>query len=178
MSLLQIIDITRSLNEATPVFPGDEPFVRTFVNTGGSIVSSVTGSSHAGTHVDFPAHLFQGTAPPPLDVFCGPATVLRIGDPIPTAARLLFKGSGALTEEDGHRIHEAGVKLVGVETMSVDELASDTLPNHRLLLGAGAAIIENLDLNEVEPGEYQLIALPLKIPDADATWVRAVLISP
>ena len=77
--------------------------------------------------------------------------------------------------DEASAIVEAGAALVGVEGMSVDQLDSADLPNHRILLGAGVAILENLDLSAVEPGAYELIALPLKIAGAEATWVRAAL---
>jgi arylformamidase len=70
---------------------------------------------------------------------------------------------------------KSGAVLVGVDGPSVDPVESEALDNHRALDSGGIAILENLDLTFAAPGAYTLIALPLRIPGADATWVRAVL---
>jgi arylformamidase len=67
------------------------------------------------------------------------------------------------------------VKLVGLDTPSMDPFDSKTMDAHHALLGAGVAILENLSLAHVEPAEYELIALPLRWPGLDASPVRAVL---
>jgi len=68
-----------------------------------------------------------------------------------------------------------GVRLVGVDAPSVDERESKTLDVHHALFGAGAYVLENLDLRRVEPGPYELIALPQRLEGLDAAPVRAVL---
>ena len=68
-----------------------------------------------------------------------------------------------------------GVRLVGVDTPSVDMFDSKDLPAHNRCLAHGIAILEGLVLNEVPPDEYELIALPLKLEGFDASPVRAVL---
>ena len=68
-----------------------------------------------------------------------------------------------------------GVKLLGFDVPSVDELTSKNLPNHHALGAAGIAIVESLDLSRVPAGTYQFMALPLKIVGADGSPVRAVL---
>lgn len=78
--------------------------------------------------------------------------------------------------EDGARwLVERGLRLFGTDAPSVDPVDSKTLPAHRLLGAAGAAILENLELAHVPPGLYRLIALPLRVPEADASPVRAIL---
>jgi len=62
-----------------------------------------------------------------------------------------------------------------MDVPSVDHLTSKNLPNHHALDDAGIVILENLDLRAVEPGVYELIALPLKIRDGDGSPVRAIL---
>ena len=182
MDPLAIIDISRTLAESTEVYPGDEPFSRAFIcNTAkgdASNVTAVRGTSHAATHADLPCHLFDGAPDPPLGAFVGEAVVVEQGDPLPIAPRLLFKGLGSLEADTVEHVIETGAVLVGIEGMSVDQLNSTDLPNHHKLLGAGIVILENLDLSGVPAGVYELIALPLKIPNADATWVRAVLRTP
>ena len=68
-----------------------------------------------------------------------------------------------------------GVRLVGIDSQSVDPAASKTLESHRTLLRLNMRVLENLVLDEVAAGDYELIALPLKLTHADASPVRAVL---
>ena len=68
-----------------------------------------------------------------------------------------------------------GVRLVGIDSQSVDPAESKTLDSHQQLLAHDMRVLENLVLDEVEAGDYELIALPLKLMDADASPVRAVL---
>jgi arylformamidase len=68
-----------------------------------------------------------------------------------------------------------GVRLVGIDSQSVDPAESKTLDSHQQLLKHDMRVLENLVLDEVEPGDYELIALPLKLAYADASPVRAVL---
>jgi arylformamidase len=72
-------------------------------------------------------------------------------------------------------LQKNGVKLLGVDLPSMDELDSKSLQNHHALAEAGIAIIESLDLKDVAPGIYNLAALPLKIAGADGAPLRAVL---
>ncbi len=72
-------------------------------------------------------------------------------------------------------LQKNGVKLLGLDLPSVDEVDSKSLPNHRALARAGMAIIESLDLENVVAGIYNLVALPLKIARGDAAPLRAVL---
>jgi arylformamidase len=72
-------------------------------------------------------------------------------------------------------LQKNGVKLLGVDLPSVDELDSKSLQNHHALARAGVAIVESLDLSDVSPGIYNFAALPLKVAEADAAPVRAVL---
>ncbi|SCK11242.1 arylformamidase [Vogesella sp. LIG4] len=68
-----------------------------------------------------------------------------------------------------------GVQLIGVDTASLDPADSKTMAAHRAVARHGMAILENLVLDAVPPGDYELIALPLKLMDTDASPVRAVL---
>jgi arylformamidase len=72
-------------------------------------------------------------------------------------------------------LQKNGVKLLGVDLPSVDDIDSKSLQNHHALARAGIAIIESLDLSDVAPGVYNFAALPLKIAGADGAPVRAVL---
>jgi arylformamidase len=73
------------------------------------------------------------------------------------------------------RLARMGVKLVGIDTPSVDAFDSKELPTHRVLLKSGMRNLEGLDLSEADAGEYELIALPLRLMEADSSPVRAVL---
>jgi arylformamidase len=68
-----------------------------------------------------------------------------------------------------------GVLLVGIDTPSVDPADSKTLDSHQQLLRYDLRVLENLVLDDVPPGDYELIALPLKLTGADASPVRAIL---
>jgi arylformamidase len=70
---------------------------------------------------------------------------------------------------------ELGVKLVGIDYLSVEKFNFDEPTTHRTLLGAGIVIVEGLDLTDVSPGDYELICLPLKIKDGDGGPARVVL---
>lgn len=72
-------------------------------------------------------------------------------------------------------LQKNGVKLLGLDLPSVDEIDSKSLQNHHALAHAGVAIIESLDLSNVASGIYNLAALPLKIAGGDGAPVRAVL---
>jgi arylformamidase len=72
-------------------------------------------------------------------------------------------------------LQKNGVKLLGLDLPSVDEIDSKSLQNHHALAHAGIAIIESLDLSNVASGIYQLAALPLKIAGGDGAPMRAIL---
>jgi arylformamidase len=70
---------------------------------------------------------------------------------------------------------ERGVRLVGIDYLSVAPF-DDAVPTHQILLSAGVIAVEGLDLRAIEPGDYQLICLPIKIGGADGAPCRAVLV--
>ena len=72
-------------------------------------------------------------------------------------------------------LQKNGVRLLGVDLPSVDEIDSKSLQNHHALARAGIAIVESLDLSDVAPGIYHLAALPLKIAGSDGAPMRAIL---
>lgn len=174
------------------------------IDQGGSCnVSRLTLSPHTGTHADSFLHVVDGghdMATMPLEPYVGPARVLDTpGDGPIDAARLsglYWEGAERLlfrTRPHGqpaapyavpfaHFLPDAveelargGVRLVGLDTPSMDPFHSKTLDSHRVLVRRGIAILENLDLAGVPPGDYELIALPLKLAGADGSPVRAIL---
>jgi arylformamidase len=82
---------------------------------------------------------------------------------------------GALSVELVEALAARGVITIGIDTPSVDLQDSKDLPAHHAILRHDIAILEGLDLSGVAPGEYELIALPLKLVGFDASPVRAVL---
>lgn len=167
-------------------------------------VGALTMGTHNGTHVDAPYHyLPDGPGIDALDltVFVGAAVVVDVTrreiisradlepaqDAIRSCGRLLLKTGGwsdpavfpktypVLSGETPAWLGTLGVRLLGLDVPSVDRVDSAELPIHHALAAAGILILESLDLRAVEPGEYQLIALPLRIAGGDASPVRAVL---
>ena len=167
-------------------------------------VSELTLGSHTGTHVDPPRH-FRAGAPGvdalPLDILIGPARLCEIPVRGPIDAqdlcdldlrlcpRVLFRTRpgracrdagdsathGGLTPEAARRLVEAGVRLVGLESLSADPPDAVDFPAHRTLLDAGVVILEDLDLSAPPPGVYELVCLPLRIRDGDGAPARVVL---
>lgn len=80
-----------------------------------------------------------------------------------------------LSENCARTLLGRGLKLLGVDCPSVDERESKSLPVHHMLFAGSASILENLDLRRISPGEYDLMAFPLKMMALDAAPVRAVL---
>ena len=167
-------------------------------------VSRLTLSPHVGTHADAPLHYDNAGAAVgelPLDAFIGPCRVVHtmgcgpfvrwqhiahaIGADLPprlllrTYARMpVDRWDGTLTAiapETLERLADAGVVLVGIDTASVDPADSHDLPSHQVLRRRGLRVLENLVLDTVPEGDYELIALPLRLTTADASPVRAVL---
>ena len=73
------------------------------------------------------------------------------------------------------RLADLGVQLIGIDTASIDPADSKALPSHQVIRRRNLRVLENLVLDEVPEGDYELIALPLKLTEADASPVRAIL---
>jgi arylformamidase len=84
----------------------------------------------------------------------------------------------ALAPDTVERLADLGVLLVGIDTASIDPAPSKSLPSHQVVRRRDLRVLENLWLDEVPEGDYELIALPLKLTTADASPVRAVLRAP
>jgi len=166
-------------------------------------VASFSMSTHCGAHVDAPLHYDPaGASIDMLDLadFIGPARVIdaRGGGPLcgyeeiasaldGAPPRLLFKltargdelawpsGFRALAPEAVERLALRGTRLIGVDVPSIDPETSKSLPSHMVCRRHDLRIVENLALADVTPGDYELIALPLKLRGLDAAPVRAVL---
>jgi arylformamidase len=168
-------------------------------------LSQMSTSVHTGTHIDAPRHFLDGAAgieTMPIAAGIGRARVIAIRDPKlirieeleshrpAKGERLLFKTRNSRefwkTDEFQRRfVHfppdtaqylaQCGVQTVGVDCLSVGGFETDGAETHRILLRAGIWIIEGLQLEHVEPGEYELFCLPLKIVGSDGAPARALL---
>lgn len=165
-------------------------------------LSAITLSPHLGAHADAPLHYADG-APPigaiDLAPYLGPCRVVHAIDcgplvrpehllhaqknlPPRLLVRTCTKAPTEWSDEFSAYAPETiawlaglGVKLVGIDSQSVDPAASKTLDSHHLLLAHDLRVLENLVLDDVPEGDYELIALPLKLAAACASPVRAVL---
>ena len=161
--------------------------------------------SHTGTHLDAPAHFLGGGAATieqlSLDVLVGPALVVDIGadrligrrDLEPVAldghTRVILKTRNselwargvfardyvALELDAAHYLVARGVRLIGIDYLSIERFNSPDHAVHRYLLGEGVVILEGLALDRVEPGVFELICLPLPLAGIDGAPCRAVL---
>ena len=167
-------------------------------------VSTITLSPHTGAHADAPLHYDSGGATVgalDLTPYLGPCRVIHaigvaplvrwqhvahaIDQRLPprvlvrTYERMpVDRWDGALAAyapETIERLAELGVTLVGIDTASIDPADSKSLDSHQVIRRRGLRELENLVLDDVPEGDYELIALPLKLVTADASPVRAVL---
>ena len=199
-----MIDITRRLYRGHPVWPGDTPFTLEPVSKiaeGASVnVGKLTTTTHLGTHLDAPYHYLEEGGrleSIPLSVLIGPCRVVDARGPdeltrgflqgVELAERTLFYTGQpdewrefptlfmSVHPDAVAYLAERGVRLFGTDCPSVDPLTSKDLPGHKAFARHGIHILEGLALGAVRPGEYELIALPLRLEGADASPVRAVL---
>jgi arylformamidase len=80
-----------------------------------------------------------------------------------------------LSEDAAQYLVDKGIKLVGTDNFSIDEFHNNNQPAHHILLTAGVVIIEGLDLTGINPADYELLCLPLKIENADGAPARVFL---
>lgn len=179
-----------------------EPVQR--LGSGPFSLSRMSLSTHTGTHVDAPAHFVPGGATIdllPLEILLGKARVVEIPareridradlepQDLRDDLRILLKTrmSGQMLKPGFQEDHlylsgdaaaylaQVGLKLVGFDYLSVDRYGAQDYPAHHALLEAGVIIVEGLDLSEVEPGEYDMACLPLRVSDGDGAPARVIL---
>lgn len=166
-------------------------------------VSRFAMSTHGGTHADAPLHYArdgEAIEAMDLDAYVGPARVvdvrsvggwvtadwlaphlegvpprvlLRTFDRFPHDAWV--SDFTAIAPDAIELLAASGVRLIGTDAPSIDPQESKTLDAHKTVLAAGMRILEGLVLDDVPAGDYELIALPLKLAGLDAAPVRAVL---
>jgi len=201
----KIWDISPPVDEHAAVFPGDTVYSQRLhfalspdcpVN-----VNSITLSPHTGAHADAPMHYANGgksSGEVDLAPYLGPCRVIHclgcgpLVEPehiahalVDLPQRVLLRTAyvasqswasfTAVAPETLALLATKNVVLVGIDTPSVDSTDSQTLPSHHQLLTHNMRVLECLVLDEVPEGDYELIALPLKLMRADASPVRAIL---
>jgi arylformamidase len=167
-------------------------------------VSTITLSPHTGAHADAPLHYAAGGAAAgalDLEPYLGPCRVVHAIDcgaliewhhvahaiDASLPPRVLVRtyerapierwdeALSAYAPDVIERLANLGVRLIGIDTASIDPAASKTLDAHQVIRRRDLRVLENLVLDDVPEGDYELIALPLKLSTADASPVRAVL---
>ena len=177
----------------TPVFEGDPPTevqrLKSLENLDECNLTAVSMTTHAGTHIDAPLHFCedgQSIDMLRLNTFYGKCTVLAV-EGILTGAdmdrllpyckrRILFRGNGKtfLSTSAAQVLADSKVVLVGTDADSIAPPFDEIRP-HRELARAGIAVLENLNLSAIRPGDYDLCAFPVKLAGLEAAPCRAIL---
>jgi arylformamidase len=168
-------------------------------------LSQISTTVHLGTHMDAPRHYLDGAAgieTMPIAATIGPARVIQIHDEqairiaelerhgLAQGERVLFKTRNSencwktdhfqkkyiyIPPESARYLADRRIQTVGVDYLSVGGFDDGGAETHRILLKAGIWIVEGLMLGHVQPGEYEMVCLPLKILGGDGAPARAVL---
>lgn len=170
---------------------------------GGNLeLSTLHTTVHAGAHADAPSHYRAGAADIAsrgLDRYYGPCEVVSVDVapgariqpadlPGPVGAPRVLLRTGTFPDPDTFRedfaalspalvahLYDQGVRLIGIDTPSVDPFSSKALESHQAIADRDMAVLEGLVLGHVAPGRYTLVALPLRLVGFDASPVRAAL---
>lgn len=198
---MKIIDITRPLSQNILTYPGDIPPVFRQESHKRYVITSLHMSTHTGTHIDAPFHYLRTgdtIDTIPITSVMGTCRVLDVADAginitanhlkgrLDGTDRLLLKTSfsgtdrfdenyPSLTTDAARFITSNKIKCAGIDSPSVESFEGDGSV-HRELLGQGCIIIELLDLSDVEEGDYNLVALPLRLTGLDGSPARVILI--
>jgi arylformamidase len=169
-----------------------------------SNVSTLHMSAHTGTHVDAPRHYFDeapGADALPLEMLLGRTRVIEMsarsgigaeqlaGLDLSDDIRILFKTSNSrlwgspdfrtdyvgVTASGAQHLIAHGIRVVGVDYLTVEEFKKPGAPAHHVLLAGGTIIIEGLNLRDVDPGIYDMLCLPLRVVGADGAPARVLL---
>jgi kynurenine formamidase len=203
---MQVIDLSVVLNERTPVYPGDpktklEQLTR--IEKDGIVDHYISINNHTGTHIDAPMHMLaggKGLDRFPIEHFVGRGRYIRVekgnfdleivknaaiqaGDIVLFHTGMsdryfepaYFNDIPAMSQEVALFLAESKVKMVGLDTGSVDNHDKDH-PIHKILLGSGVLIIENMaNLAALVGKEFTVYALPLKL-EIDGAPARAIAV--
>ena len=178
--------------------------IKRLANGDSSNVSTLHMSAHAGTHVDAPRHFFdsgEGVERLPLDMLCGRTRVVEVSTRGPITGadlaeldlrndiRVLIKTRNSrlwgtstfdptfigVAESGARFLVDRGIKVIGVDYLSVEPFKTPGAPTHHVLLSTGTIVIEGLNLRDVEPGSYEMFCLPLAVVGADGAPARVIL---
>jgi arylformamidase len=167
-------------------------------------VSAIHSSVHAGTHVDAPRHFLAdgaGVEALPLEMLCGRTRVIEVrtrkgitpddlaGIDLSEDIRVLLKTHNSrmwgspefhtdfigVTGAAAQHFVDRGVKLLGIDYLSIEVFRTPGAPAHHTLLSAGVIVVEGLNLAEVEPGVYDMFCLPLRLVGSDGAPARVIL---
>jgi arylformamidase len=205
-ALMELIDISVPIRPGMIIYPGDPEValerVESIAEGADANISRLSLGVHTGTHLDAPLHFFDGAAGSEAfqpETLVGRAVVVDAtsltddfdeaalaGLEIPDwAERVLLKTTNGhlwereafssdfvrLTGSGARHLVGRGVRLVGIDYLSIGDHEA-----HRELLGNGVIPLEGLDLRRVEPGEYRLVCLPLRLEGSDGVPARAILV--
>lgn len=197
---MEIFDVTRPLSAETLVYPGDmKPSFRQR-DEGKYLISDIHMSSHTGTHIDAPVHYLKSGETIDtihlinligkcrvVDVSCAGSTITaeHLAGKTENITRILlktsFSGQNQFVEDypclslDAARlITGKGICCVGIDSPSIESYHCNGMV-HRELLGKGCIILELLDLSGIPEGDYDMIALPLRLEGLDGSPARVVL---
>jgi len=200
---MTLIDVTRAISPGMLVYPGDTRPAFVQEDRGNYLISDIRMSTHTGTHIDAPVHYLKTgdtIDTIPLSHLVGRCRVLDVrgaGSTI-TAAHLRGRIGGVdrvllkttfsgvetftpdypcLTVDAAGFITGNGIRCIGIDSPSIESYTGDGTV-HRDLLGHGCIIIELLDLSSVGGGDYDMVALPLRLAGLDGSPVRVILFSP
>lgn len=190
---LIIHDISRDTIN-TPVYDGDPETVAQRIKSiddgDGYNLTKISMSVHSGTHIDAPLHFWEDGKSIDnirLNTFFGKCTVISVsgiltGDDMERLLpyckrRVLFHGEGKtfISHSAAIVLSESRVVLVGTDAASIAP-SFDEDKTHRQLARAGIAILENLNLSEIDDGEYDLCAFPIKLGGLEAAPCRAIIL--
>lgn len=198
--MTRIYDITRPLKPGCVVYPGD--IIPQFhpEDHGHYRITELRMSSHSGTHIDAPAHSLKDGMPVdkiPFSALMGRCRVIdcsgtgqeitaadlrgRLGGAGKVLLKTAFSGKQefdeqypALSSDAAHFLAGEGIACIGTDAPSIEEYDCSG-EVHRILLSRGIVIIELLDLSDIAAGDYWMVALPLRLQDADGAPCRVLL---
>ncbi len=199
------IDVTIPMEPGMTVWPGDTPFTveqHNHHSQGGANTATLTFSSHTGTHIDAPWHFEpDGKRLHEIDhsLFFGPAQVIALEqvssikasdlEKYPLSPRVLFKTANskrkpnqafytdfvALEPDAARFLVDAGVRLVGIDYLSIAPYKQPGQATHHILLKNDILVVEGVCLGAVPPGRHLFTVLPLALQNADGAPCRAFI---
>ncbi len=191
-------DLTRELNEHIPIFPGDPEFKIIQINSikNGNVYNlhEIHLTNHTGTHIDFPRHVLEHgktSSDFSLSNLMGEVLVIdcfvnsmqsitkkfieNYQQDILPGDFIFFKNSLFLEIDAAQFLIDLGVRIVGVDGLSVDDISDSSLDVHKLLLGHDVLIVESLDLTSIKAQRWQTSIVPLKINNIDGLPARVFI---